>query len=143
MSKIFKSYKRGMGIKVRIIGDNDTSGKQKIRPAIIIKSYPSHIKVQLLSTQPNKNDYYSIKVNNIQSYIRSIYYKTITIDEIHGFWHESGKQVILDPKSKFFEKVAEMEYKEIAGQSINRERQKYIKPLPNEKEKEEYLEYEN
>lgn len=77
--KNWKSYKKGMGIKVKIPNDLDEFDNQKYRPSIVIKSYPSHIKVQLLSTQPSKNDYYKIILNNRTAYIRPIYHVTISI----------------------------------------------------------------
>lgn len=48
----WRKLQRGRGIRVQIIGDIDKeTGKQKYRPAIVIKSYPSHIKVQLMTTE--------------------------------------------------------------------------------------------
>ncbi|BDT04070.1 hypothetical protein [Spiroplasma ixodetis] len=81
--KYWWKLQKGTGIKVQIPNDIDNqTGKQKYRPAIVIKSYPSHVKVQLLSTQPNKDDYYKITVNNKIGYIRPIYHVTIPFNLI-------------------------------------------------------------
>ncbi|WDA54939.1 MAG: hypothetical protein PPFGHCPK_01420 (plasmid) [Spiroplasma endosymbiont of Drosophila atripex] len=95
--------KKGIGIKVQIPNDIDKeSGKQKYRPAIVIKSYPSHVKVQLLSTQPNKDDYYKITINNKIGYVRPIYHVTISLKQIKSFWFEKGKIVKIKYDSVFF-----------------------------------------
>ncbi|WJG71466.1 hypothetical protein [Spiroplasma ixodetis] len=72
--KQWKQYIKGMGIRVKIPNDIDKeTGKQKYRPAIIIKSYPSHVKVQLMTTEPSSHDYFKIKIDNQIQYIRPIY----------------------------------------------------------------------
>lgn len=59
------TLKRGLGIRVKMIDDIDKeTGKQKYRPAIVIKSYPSHVKVQLMTTESSNHDYFKIKINN-------------------------------------------------------------------------------
>lgn len=69
--KQWKQYIKGMGIRVKITDDIDKeTGKQKYRPAIVIKSYPSHVKVQLMTTESSNHDYYKIKINNQIQYIR-------------------------------------------------------------------------
>lgn len=129
--------KKGIGIKVQIPNDIDKeSGKQKYRPAIVIKSYPSHVKVQLLSTQPNKDDYYKITINNKIGYVRPIYHVTISLKQIKSFWFEKGKIVKIKYDSVFFHKVIEMEYKEIFDKNLELEviqqQAKKIKQLKNE-----------
>ncbi len=61
----WKKLQKGRGIKVQIPNDIDKeTGKQKYRPAIVIKSYPSHVKVQLMTTEPSGHDYFKIKIDN-------------------------------------------------------------------------------
>ncbi|WP_338987169.1 hypothetical protein [Spiroplasma endosymbiont of Dasysyrphus albostriatus] len=117
---IWWKLRKGMGIKVQIPNDIDKeTGKQKYRPAIVIKSYPSHVKVQLLSTQPNKNNYYKITVNNKIGYVRAIYHITISFNLIQSLWFERGQKVFINSDSVFFQKIIEMEYKEIFDKELN------------------------
>ena len=117
--KYWWKLRKGIGIKVKMPHDIDENGKQKYRPAIVIKSYPSHVKVQLLSTQSNKDDYYKIIVNNKTGYIRPIYNITISYENIYNFWYEKGKIISLKNDSIFFEKIIEMEYREIFEKNLN------------------------
>ncbi|WP_338986979.1 hypothetical protein [Spiroplasma endosymbiont of Dasysyrphus albostriatus] len=118
--KYWWKLKKGTGIRVKIINDIDKeTGKQKYHPAIVIKSYPSHVKVQLLSTQPNKDDYYKIIANNKIAYVRPIYYVTVSFNLIQSLWFEKGKIVYINPNSVFFQKIIEMEYKEIFDKELN------------------------
>lgn len=56
--KYWWKLQKGMGIRVKIIDDTDKeTGKQKYRPAIVVKSYPSHVKVQLMTTEPSNHDF--------------------------------------------------------------------------------------
>ncbi|WDA54875.1 MAG: hypothetical protein PPFGHCPK_01356 (plasmid) [Spiroplasma endosymbiont of Drosophila atripex] len=119
----FKWWKlqKGMGIRVKISNDIDNqTGKQKYRPAIVIKSYPSHVKVQLMTTEPSSHDYFKIKINNQIQYIRPIYYKTIKFNEIGNIWKDKFNNPIqLDKSSNLFTKIQEMEIKENLGYEIN------------------------
>ena len=68
-------------IASELLNDIDKeTGKQKYRPAIVIKSYPSHVKIQLMTTDPSNHDYFKIKINNQIQYIRPIYYRTIPLE---------------------------------------------------------------
>lgn len=130
----FKWWKlqKGMGIRVKISNDidNQTGSKQKYRPAIVIKSYPSHVKVQLMTTEPSSHDYFKIKINNQIQYIRPIYYKTIKFNEIGNIWKDKFNNPIqLDKSSTLFIKIQEMEIKENLGYKIDL---KKIKKVLNE-----------
>lgn len=111
----WKKFQRGRGVRVAIKGDiNKNDNTQKYRPGIVIKSYPSHVKVQLLSTEQSKYDYFSININNKKQYIRPIYFRTIELNEILDTWKDdNGKIIQLDKKSTFFTKIIEMQYKEL------------------------------
>ena len=107
---------KGTGIRVKIIGDIDDFDNQKYRPAIVIKSYPSHIKVQLMTTEKSSHDFYTITIDKQIQYIRPIYFRTIKFNEITDIWKDRFNIPIqLDRKSNLFIKIAEMEYKEIIG----------------------------
>lgn len=109
------TLKKGLGIRVKIIDDIDKeTGIQKYRPAIVIKSYPSHVKVQLMTTEPSKHDYFTIMIDNQIQYIRPIYYRTIKFNEITDIWKDKfNKIIVINKTSKLFQKIAEMECKEI------------------------------
>ncbi|WJG71299.1 hypothetical protein [Spiroplasma ixodetis] len=113
--------KKGRGIRVKIIDDIDKeTGKQKYRPAIVIKSYPSHVKVQLMTTESSNHDYFKIKIDNQIQYIRPIYYRTIKFNEIADIWKDKcNKPIQLDKNSTLFTKIQEMEIKENLGYEIN------------------------
>ncbi|BET39675.1 hypothetical protein [Spiroplasma ixodetis] len=119
----FKWWKlqKGMGIRVKISNDIDNqTGKKKYCPAIVIKSYPGHVKVQLMTTEPSSHDYFKIKINNQIQYIRPIYYKTIKFNEIGNIWKDKFNNPIqLDKSSTLFTKIQEMEIKENLGYEIN------------------------
>ncbi|MDQ7983082.1 MAG: hypothetical protein REH79_02540 [Spiroplasma sp.] len=105
---------RGLGIRVAIKGDIDENGQQKHRPGIIIKSYPSHVMVQLLSRELSEHDYFSTFINHQKQYIRPIYFRTIKFDEILKVWKDDSGQIIkLKKGSTFFTKIAEMQFNEI------------------------------
>ncbi|WDA54960.1 MAG: hypothetical protein PPFGHCPK_01441 (plasmid) [Spiroplasma endosymbiont of Drosophila atripex] len=110
----WKKLRKGIGIKVQIPNDIDKdTGKQKYRPAIVIKSYPSHVKVQLMTTESSNHDYFKIKINNQIQYIRPIYYRTIPLEWINRIWRDNfNKPIQLDKKSNLFIKITEMEFKE-------------------------------
>lgn len=111
---------KGTGIKVKIPGDIDKiTGKQKIRPGIIIKSYPSHIKVQLFSTEKSKDTNFSIVINGTLQHIRPIYFRTILFIDVHSLWFEKREKVFVKKDSSFFEKIIEMQYKEIFDKSLD------------------------
>ncbi|MBP1526624.1 MAG: hypothetical protein H9Q66_01655 [Spiroplasma ixodetis] len=113
--KYWWKLRKGMGIRVKITDDIDKeTGKQKYRPAIVIKSYPSHVKVQLMTTEPSNHDYFKIKIDNQIQYIRPIYYRTIKFNEITDIWKDKFNNIIkLSTNSKLFEKILEMECKEM------------------------------
>lgn len=119
----FKWWKlqKGMGIRVIISNDIDNqTSKQKYRPGIVIKSYPSHVKVQLMTTEPSSHDYFKIKIDNQIQYIRPIYYRTIKFNEIADIWKDKyNKPIQLDKNSTLFTKIQEMEIKENLGYEIN------------------------
>jgi len=116
-----KNLRKGIGIRVKITGDINEYGEQKIRPGIVIKSYPSHVKTQLLTTEINeKEDYYYVTTNKI-GYVRPIYHVTISYNQIKSLWFERGKVVQIEHDSTFFRKIIEMEYKEIFEQNLNLE----------------------
>lgn len=117
----WKKLQKGRGIKVQIPNDIDNkTGKQKYRPAIVIKSYPSHVKVQLMTTEPSGHDYFKIKIDNQIQYIRSIYYRTIPIEWINRIWRDNfNKPIQLDKNSTLFTKIQEMEIKENLNYEIN------------------------
>lgn len=89
--------------------------------------------MQLLSTQPNKDDYYKIIVNNKIGYIRHIYHVTISFNLIKNLWFEGGGIVSLDTNSVFFKIIIEMQYKEIFDEELNiNQLQQENKQLKNE-----------
>ena len=116
--------KKGRGIRVKIIDDIDKeTGNQKYRPAIVIKSYPSHVKVQLMTTEKSSHDFYTITIDNQNQYIRPIYFRTIKFNEITDVWKDKDNIAILpiqlDKNSTLFTKIQEMEIKENLGYEIN------------------------
>jgi len=119
----FKWWKlqKGMGIRVKMPNDIDKeTGKQKYRPAIVIKSYPSHVKVQLMTTEPSNHDYFKIKIDNQIQYIRPIYCRTIPFEWINQKWIDINNNIIkIDRKNKIFQKIAAKEYKEISDQNLD------------------------
>ncbi|WJG71335.1 hypothetical protein [Spiroplasma ixodetis] len=120
MQTKWRQLQKGTGIKVTITGDIDEFGKQKYRPAIVIKSYPSHVKVQLLSTKKGINAYYKCLIGNKVSYVRPIYHVTISHSVvIHSYWFEKGKRIQINKKNVFFQKIIEMEYKEIFDKNLD------------------------
>ncbi|WP_342275997.1 hypothetical protein [Spiroplasma endosymbiont of Nebria brevicollis] len=125
---------KGTGIKVKLNGDIDKNGKQKIRPGIIIKSYPSHIKVQLFSTEKSKDTYFSIVINGKLQHIRAIYHKTILFTDVHSFWFERGSKVSIEKDSVFFEKIIEMEHKEIFEKPLDLSFQHKLEKVEKQKE---------
>jgi len=112
--KYWWKLKKGRGIKVKIKGDIDKeTSEQKYRPAIVIKSYPSHVKLQLMTTEASYHDYFKIKIDNQVQYIRPIYFRTVKFNEITTIWKDSfDKPIQLDRKSTLFTKIQEMEIKE-------------------------------
>ncbi|MBP1525923.1 MAG: hypothetical protein H9Q65_05150 [Spiroplasma ixodetis] len=129
--KQWKQYIKGMGIRVKITDDIDKeTGKQKYRPAIVIKSYPSHVKVQLMTTESSNHDYYKIKINNQIQYIRPIYYRTIPLEWVNQKWIDNNKkQIFISKNNSLFIKIQEMEIKENLGYKIDL---KKIKKVLNE-----------
>lgn len=129
--KQWKQYIKGMGIRVKIPNDIDKeNGKQKYRPAIVIKSYPSHVKVQLMTTEPSNHDYFKIKINNQIQYIRPIYYRTIPFEWVNQKWIDNNKkQIFISKNNSLFIKIQEMEIKENLGYKIDF---KKIKKVLNE-----------
>ncbi|WP_174480099.1 hypothetical protein [Spiroplasma endosymbiont of Danaus chrysippus] len=125
--KYWWKLQKGMGIRVKIIDDTDKeTGKQKYRPAIVIKSYPSHVKVQLMTTEPSNHDYFQTKIDNQIQYIRSIYYRTIKFNEITDIWKDKFNKIIsINKTSKLFQKIVEMKCKEIFEINIDLEKNKY------------------
>ncbi|WDA55003.1 MAG: hypothetical protein PPFGHCPK_01484 (plasmid) [Spiroplasma endosymbiont of Drosophila atripex] len=119
--KYWWKLQKGTGIKVQIPNDIDKeTGKQKYRPAIVIKSYPSHVKVQLMTTEQSTHDYFKIKIDNQIQYIRPIYYRTIPIEWVNRSWKDkNNKLIVLNKTNKFFQNIAEKEYIEILGQKLN------------------------
>ncbi|WP_308150031.1 hypothetical protein [Spiroplasma sp. AdecLV25b] len=120
----WRKLQRGRGIRVQIINDIEKeTGKQKYRPAIVIKSYPSHVKVQLITTESSNHDYFNIKNDNHINFIRPIYSRTIKFNEISDIWKDTfNKSIELDRYSTFFIKLVQMEIKEnfnINPNSIN------------------------
>lgn len=110
----WKKLQKGRGIKASLPDDLDKNSRLKNRPGIIIKAYPKHIKIQFMSTQPSKYDAFSVKINNKIQYIRPIYFQTIMINDLKAMWKdEDGKVIKIDKKSNFFQKVSEMQSKEI------------------------------
>lgn len=104
----YKSFKKGMGIKVKIPEDNNKNGKQKIRPGIVIKSYASHVELQLFSTvKDNKHTYYSLMINNQKQYVRSIYYKTVPWEQVYSKWFIKNQLLYLSPHNPLFLRIAE------------------------------------
>lgn len=109
----WKKFRKGRGIKVELKGDFDKNGQQKYRPGIITKVYPTHVKVQLMSSQASEYDAFSIKINNKIQYIRPIYFRTVDINDVKFMWKdEKGEIIEIDKKSDFFKKVRTMEYQE-------------------------------
>lgn len=119
MKTKWRQLQKGTGIKVTITGDIDEFGKQKYRPAIVVKSYPSHVKVQLLSTKKGIDTYYKCLIGNKVSYVRPIYHVTISHSVIHSYWFEKGKRIQINKKNVFFQKIIEMEYKEIFDKNLD------------------------
>ncbi|WP_342218464.1 hypothetical protein [Spiroplasma endosymbiont of Amphimallon solstitiale] len=124
--KQWKQYIKGMGIRVKITDDIDKeTGKQKYRPAIVIKSYPSHVKVQLMTTESSNHDYYKIKINNQIQYIRPIYYRTIPLEWVNQKWIDNNKkQIFISKNNSLFIKIQEMEIKENLGYKIELKKNK-------------------
>lgn len=107
----WRKFRKGNGIKASLSDDFDKNGKLKIRPGIITKVYTKHVKVQFMSTQSNKHDAFSIKINNKIQYIRPIYFRIVDINDIKFMWKdENGEVIKIDKKSNFFQKVRVMEY---------------------------------
>lgn len=107
-------------------------------PGIVIKSYPNHIKVQLFSTEKSKDTVFSIVINGKLQYIRPIYHKTVLFTDVYNFWFEKDKKVFVEKDSAFFEKIIEMEYKEIFEKPLDspfqhklEKQQKQINELTN------------
>lgn len=95
-------------IKVKIPGDKDENGKQKIRPGIVIKSYPGHVELQLFSTvKEHTHTYYSLMINNQKQYVRSIYYKTVPWEQVVSKWFIKSELIYLSPNNPLFFKIAE------------------------------------
>lgn len=104
----YKSYKKGMGIKVKIPGDIDKHGKQKIRPGIVLKAYPSHLEVQLFSTTKNEShSYFSLTINEQKQYVRSIYYRTVPWNELVSKWFIKNELIFISTNNPLFIKIAE------------------------------------
>lgn len=108
-----KKMRKGRGVWVKMWDDFDND-KPRYQPAIIIKVYPNHhLTVQVMTTIPNKCDVFSIKINNKIQYIRPIYNRTVNETEIINVWKDAnGKVIKLDKKSRFFRKIAMMQYQE-------------------------------
>ncbi len=110
----WRKFQKGTGIRVPLLNDFDENGQQKHRPGIVIKTYPTHVEVQLLSTQSNKHDAFSTKINNKVQYVRPIYFRTININDITDVWKDAdGKAIEINKTSNFFQKVAKMQYQSI------------------------------
>ncbi|MDQ7983306.1 MAG: hypothetical protein REH79_03785 [Spiroplasma sp.] len=90
----WKKMRRGQGIRIVLPNDFDENGKQKYRLGIIIKSYPSHIRIQLLTTQSGKDDEFSITIDNKVQYIRSIYLRTISLNDLRELWEDSDGKLL-------------------------------------------------
>lgn len=104
----YKSYKKGMGIKVKIPGDIDKYDKQKIRPGIVLKAYPSHLEVQLFSTTKNEShSYFSLTINEQKQYVRSIYYRTIPWNQLVSKWFIKNELIFISANNPLFIKIAE------------------------------------
>lgn len=107
-SKNYQTFKKGIGVIVKISGDIDKNGKQKYRPGIIIKSYPSHAELQLLTTVKNeKYAYHELTINNQKQYIKPIYYRTLPWNQIISKWIIDGKEISLSLNNPLFVKIAE------------------------------------
>ncbi|BDT05198.1 hypothetical protein [Spiroplasma ixodetis] len=119
--KYWWKLRKGIGVRVQLPNDIDNqTGKQKYRPAIVIKSYPSHVKVQLMTTEPSSHDYFKIKINNQIQYIRPIYYRTISFDLVNRIWlDKNNNAIILNKTNKFFKKLGAMEFKEIVDEELH------------------------
>lgn len=101
-----------MGVIVKVPGDEDQDGNQKYRPGIVIKSYPSHLELQLLTTVENKkHNYHSLTINNQKQYIRPIYYRTLPWDQIMSKWIINEQEIFLSPNNPLFMKIAENKVK--------------------------------
>ncbi|WP_174479988.1 hypothetical protein [Spiroplasma endosymbiont of Danaus chrysippus] len=117
--------KKGRGIIVCISGD-EHEGKQNRRPAIVLKTHPEFIRVQLLSTQSSNHDLGNVTINNKICYIRPIYLRNITINQIKGFWfdYEKRKPIQIDENSKLMKIIESNPYK---AKSITLELNEYLK----------------
>ncbi|WP_174481631.1 hypothetical protein [Spiroplasma endosymbiont of Danaus chrysippus] len=116
----WKKYEKGDGVRVKLDGDLDQNNNQKYRPGIIIRSYPTHIKIQLFSTNP-KNSYASVTINSKIQYIKSKYNRSVNISEINQRWIDKKTKlpVKINKNNILFKQIAEMEFKEISGKSIS------------------------
>lgn len=111
---------QGVGIRVAIKGDNDKYGNQKNRPGIVLRRYPSHVKVQLLSTEKSNYDHFSLKINNIDQYVRPIYFRTVKYYEILELWRDDNNKIIkLQKGSTFFTRIVEMQYTELFEEKLD------------------------
>lgn len=112
MKKIYWwELRKGIGITVCIPGD-EHDGIQSKRPAIVLKTHPEFITVQLLSTQPSQHDLDSVVINNKKQYIRPIYLKNITENQISDFWFNfsSRKPFYLNKSSKLMKNIENNKY---------------------------------
>lgn len=108
-----KKMRKGRGVWIKMWSDFD-NGKPRYQPAIITKVYPNHhLAVQVMTTISSKYDAFSIKINNKIQYIRPIYNWTVNENEIINVWKDNNSKVIkLDKSSRFFKKIAIMNYQE-------------------------------
>ncbi|WP_252320796.1 hypothetical protein [Spiroplasma endosymbiont of Lariophagus distinguendus] len=119
--KYWWKLRKGIGVRIQLPNDIDKeTGKQKYRPAIVIKSYPSHVKVQLMTTESSSHDYFKIKIDNQIQYIRPIYYRTISFELVNRIWlDKNNNAIILNKTNKFFKKLGAMEFKEIVDEELH------------------------
>ena len=108
-----------MGVYIKNPDDKDINGNQKYRPGIIIKSFPSHLELQLLSTtKNNKHTYHSLIINNQKQYIRPIYYRTISWDQVVNKWIINKKIVYLSKNNPLFLKITENKIQQLTDNQI-------------------------
>lgn len=111
MTNIWNNLRKGTGVIVCIPGD-EHNGIQSKRPGVVLKTHPKYITVQLLSTTKSKHDIGITNINYKIQYVRPIYLRNITINQIIGLWYDYKKHpIFINDNSKLMNLIESNPYK--------------------------------
>lgn len=102
----YHDYKRGDVIYINEFQNNE----HKIRPAIILNSYPDHIDAIKLSSQENKHDICKFRFNNRNAYIRPIYFCKLKKKELDMVLKPQRGVKTISRKNKIFSYIGLYEF---------------------------------